>query len=172
MGDVGQAGRSREQFGSYEEYREYQLKDAKPYQDFICEELHRRGIVLQNMTSKQYQFKRENLLGLEIKLDKRMVETGRVYIETAEKAHEDNAAYVLSGIYRNDNSWLYGIGDYTIFYIFSKNTLKRLDQHNPKWLYRPAPTGTSKGFCIPIDRAEKLADRIIRFGGDTANGTR
>ena len=51
--------------------------------------------------------------------------TGNIYIETAEKAIPREGPYVQSGIYRDDESWLYGIGDYSKFYIFGKKCLKK-----------------------------------------------
>ena len=152
---------SADEYGLY--YQE-KLASAQVYQDFVCEQLHRLGIVLQNMTSKEFQLKRENLLGLEIKHDQKYAETGRLYIETAEKAHPDNPRYVRSGIYREDNSWLYGIGNYEIFLIFAKNLLRHIDQSAPAWVYRPKkPLPTSIGFCVPDLNARKHAARVIDF---------
>jgi hypothetical protein len=71
------------EFGRY--YRE-QLLEGIEFQDFIAEQLHLQGVVLQNFSSKKYQLRRENLLGLEIKFDKKYEKTGNLYIETAEKA--------------------------------------------------------------------------------------
>jgi len=150
-----------------EEYRKYRKKcteKAIEYQDFICEQLHQRGIVLQNMQSKKYQQKTENLLGLEIKLDDRMEETGRVYIETAEKAEPRPGEYAEAGINRKDNCWLFGIGNYKVFFIFDKKMLKRLKKNNPIWLYYPVKDKeTSQGFCIPLDKARKIAAQVIEF---------
>jgi hypothetical protein len=148
---------------SYEEYRQDCMEKGVEYQDFICEQLHIRGIVLQNMSSRKYQYRQENLLGLEIKRDDIMSKTGRIYIETAEKARPRAGDYVKAGIYRDDKSWMYGIGNDDIFYIFDKKGLQRLDLADPSWLFRPNPTPTSKGFCIPLEKAELLAMRIISF---------
>ncbi len=143
---------------------ESQLRRGVEYQDFVCQELHTIGIVLQNMSSKKYQVKQENLLGLEIKFDDRSKDTDRLYIETAEKAKERPGAYWPSGIYRDDHCWLFGIGDYTRFFIFGKNQLQRIDKANPAWLYRPAKDKpTSQGFCIPIEKAEILAAMTVNF---------
>ena len=150
---------------NYAEYYQDQLKAAGEYQDYVCEKLHYVGIVLQNMTSQKYQYeKRENLLGLEIKFDNRMQETKRIYIETAEKSNPQNPNYIPSGIYRDDGSWLYGIGNYDIFYIFDKKVLQRIDKHDPSWLYRPHQNlPTSKGFCIPVEQAEKIAALTVNL---------
>ncbi len=152
-----------EKKADYDEYYAESLRKSQEYQDFICVQLHSRGIVLQNMTSQRSQLKGENLFGLEIKFDNKIGQYQRVYIETAEKSHLHNSSYIASGIYRDDNAWLFGIGDYEIFYIFGKRALKRLDQHNPPWLYRPPETGTSRGFCIPCVQAEEMAERVFRF---------
>ena len=148
---------------NYKEYRKECMQKGIEYQDFICERLHQQGIVLQNMQSKKYQYKRENLLGLEIKFDDIMNNTKRIYIETAEKAQPREGDYVPAGIYRDDESWLYGIGNYETFYIFDKKGLQRLDKANPAWLFRPEPTPTSKGFCIPLEKAKEIAMKIILF---------
>lgn len=148
---------------NYDKYRQGCMEKGIEFQDFICEQLHLKGIVLQNMQSKKYQYKKENLLGLEIKFDDIMSKTERVYIETAEKAQPRSGEYVKAGIYREDESWMYGIGDYIIFYIFDKKGLQRLDKADPPWLFRPKPTPTSKGFCVPVDKATQIAMKIIRF---------
>jgi len=149
-----------------------QLEEALEFQDFVCLELHKRGIVLQNTTSQRYQWKTENLLGMEIKLDKKFQETGRLYIETAEKAHPNNKDFIPSGIYRDDDTWLFGIGDRKVFFVFSKKVLQRLDRHNPKWLFRPQPTATSKAFCIPVDKAHRIAERVFNFTENDTGGAK
>ena len=88
---------------------------------------------------------------------------GRLYIETAENAQPRSGDYASAGIYRDDNSWMYGIGNYEVFYIFDKKGLQRLNKANPRWLFHPQPTPTSQGFCIPIEKAEKIAMRIITW---------
>lgn len=148
---------------NYEKYRNDCTEAGIEYQDFICEQLHKHGIVLQNMQSKKYQYKRENLLGLEIKLDRRLSETGRIYIETHEKAKPRPGKYALSGINRDD-CWLYGIGNYEIFFIFGKKVLRRLKDKKPPWLYWPhKDKETSRGFCIPLEKAEQIAEKVIKF---------
>lgn len=142
-----------------------QLEAGIEYQDYICMRLHAEGLVLQNIQSKRYQRKRENLLGLEIKFDRRFRDTGRLYIETHEKAHPSRPRYVDSGIYRDDDCWLFGIGDHRDFYVFSRKFLRRLDGHGPAWLVR-VQTPTSRGFLLPIDKAVELAERHFIFEGD------
>jgi len=148
---------------NYDKYRAEKLEEGKEYQDYVCERLHKHGIVLQNMTSRKHQYKRENMLGLEIKKDNLFPLTGRVYIETHEKAVPREGDYALAGINRNDNSWLYGVGNEQTFFIFSKTMLRRLLKKNPPFLFHPKPTDTSIGFCIPVDAAKQIACKVIEF---------
>ena len=105
---------------------------------------------------KQNQLKGESLEGIEVKLDEVSHSTGRVYIEVAEKSNSNNATYVPSGIYREDNTKLYLVGNYSIWFIFSKRHLRWLDKLDPPFILRVNPIPTSKGFCIPIINAKKL----------------
>jgi len=94
----------------------------------------------------------------------KLAETGNLYFETAEKTRPENPKFIESGILRNDNSWLYAIGNYTVVYVFSKKRLQRIWRHRSKypWLVlREAKIGTSKGFTMPEAIAKKGADRIL-----------
>lgn len=108
---------------------------------------------------KMEQLRGETREGIEIKLDDLIFEycdEGRIYIETHEKAQVQNAKYVESGIYRNDNTRIWLVGDYSMWFLFSKAKLVWLDKLDPPFLYRPKPTGTSIGFCIPLPNAKRL----------------
>ena len=88
------------------------LEEGLEFQDVATTALYQRGIVVVAYSSRRWQNERgENMLGAEIKRDGKFRQTGNLYIETAEKSHPDNPAYVPSGIMRSDNSWLYVIGD-------------------------------------------------------------
>lgn len=142
------------------EYRE-KLEDALKFQDFIKHELYKRGIPVVFNDSRHYQYTEgENILGIEIKNDKLFRETGNLYIETEEKTDENNDEFVPSGICREDNSWLYIIGDQRTAYIFGINTLNYLWRTNK---YRATGNPTSRGFLLPLDVAEKCAVRKIDF---------
>lgn len=98
------------------------------YQDFVFDQLRRRDdmpIFLGAYASRKYQNdKGESPSGLEIKYDRRFHETGNLYIEIAEKSDATLHEYTASGIMRDDNSWLYLIGDYDEAFIFPKNLLR------------------------------------------------
>ena len=95
----------------------------------------------------------ENKCGFEIKFDDKTKETGNVYIEVSEKSNPANPEYIASGIYRNDNTWLYIIGNYEKIFIFPKSYLRML---HSKGKFKEVQTPTSKGFLIPAKQAEEL----------------
>ena len=126
--------------------------------------LYDHGLSIGSYGSKRYQFEKgENRAGVEIKFDQRWRETGNLYIETDEKAHPSRPSYTRSGIYRNDNSWLYVIGDRSKVFIFAKSTLQRVDKamRGGSERYQHVSTATSKGFLVPVEEGEKLAAKVI-----------
>lgn len=138
-------------------YYDKKLEEGLIFQDIATEELYKRGIVVVGYASRQFQRNRgENMLGAEIKRDGKFRETGNLYIETAEKSHPDNQSYVASGIWRDDNSWLYVIGDESTLFIFSSKYLRKLQKR-----YKAMTTPTSQGFLMPIREAENYCIRRI-----------
>jgi len=131
------------------------------FQDFVCKELAKRHVILQNMSSQKYQFTiGENLQGFEIKLDNRCTETERLSIEVAEKSAAGNAEFVPSGIFRRDNSWLYIHGNYQMFFVFARNILQLLARSN-RYQFHELPT--IRKFYIPIKDARKYAALTVDF---------
>lgn len=143
-----------------EEYKE-KLQAGLEYQDYITDLLlHEIGLPISTYSSRKYQHRGENAQGVEIKLDDKMAETGNIYIEVAEKANADNPYYVPSGIYRDDNTWLYVIGNYEEIYIWAKKFLVNLHKTGR---YREVEIPTSRGFLIDRDSTEKYCiKKIIR----------
>lgn len=146
------------------------MQEAWEYQDFLSVELNKHGIILQNFSSCKHQIHAENTLGLELKLDRRLKETGNYYIETAEKEREREGAYAPSGIY--SSCWLYGIGNYNALAIFSTNRLQEIHRGLSNDLDpRRYPgielkrTPTSEGFIIPLTTARDfvLYEKVIVF---------
>lgn len=139
-----------------------QLEDGQAYQDFVAEKLYHEGIVLVNFQSRASQLRvGENLLGLEIKYDKQFIKTGNLYIEIAEKSDASNRQFVTSGIYRDDNTWLYGIGNYDELFLFSKRTLRKVYEHRKRDTDAYKETPTSRGFVLPRREAAELAERCF-----------
>ena len=135
------------------EYYKEKLEQGLYFQDYVVELLYKNGIPIISYSSKQYQnMIGENKAGLEIKNDQHFRKTGNLYIETAEKSNAANKEFVPSGIYRNDNTWLYLIGDREKVFVFGKRQLISLHKKNK---YRTVETSTSRGFLLPIEDAEK-----------------
>ena len=150
---------SRQQYaGGY--YAE-KLEQGLVFQDFVARQLYRLGIVIVGYSSRRYQNKYgENMLGAEIKRDGNFRETLNPYIEIAEKSHPDRSDYIDSGIMRDDNSWMFVIGDEGGVWIFSTVHLRRLvKSENWKQVEKP----TSIGILMPVADANRHAIRIVKF---------
>lgn len=137
------------------------------FQDFVCIELAKCNIIMQNINSKKFQYTvGENLQGYEIKYDARCtgadgtVPTGRLSIEIAEKSRAENKVYVASGIYRNDNSWLYIQGNTKTFWVFGKKTLIGLYETGR---YEVFVQPTIKTFFLPIEHADRYCCKKFIF---------
>ena len=143
-------------------YRE-KLEEGKLFQDWIQKKLLHHGLIVMLNTSEKYQKDiGESLSGIEIKKDTRFKETGNLFIEVAEKSDPLYPNYIPSGIYRNDNSWLYCIGDYQEVFLLPKKILQILYEdkinNKPGTEWRGIETrtiATSKGMLLPINYAEK-----------------
>lgn len=123
------------------------------FQDFVTLELFRKGIIVQNFQSQKYQYQHgENIQNIEIKLDKRCIETKRLSIEIAEKTKENNLSYVPSGIY--SNSIMYVQGNFDLFFVFSTKMLKLLYLSRR---YAEKTEKTLKAFYLPIKDAKKYS---------------
>ncbi len=139
------------------EYRK-KLVAGLEYQDFVVECLYAAGLPIISYSSKRYQtLIGENKAGLEIKFDRRFRTTHNFWIETAEKSRPDNPRWVPSGIFRDDNTWLYLMGDYVEIFVFAKRQLRWLYEWDtdgrPHYPRKDIPT--SRGFLLPVDDARK-----------------
>jgi hypothetical protein len=141
------------------EYYKEKLEAGLEYQDFIADELRKADpcIILCAYSSRKYQNEKgESASGIEIKHDMRFKDTGNLYIEVAEKSRAELPNYTPSGIYRNDNTFLYLIGDKEQAFLFSKAQLKILYENKAAWNskgIRERETPTSRGFTFPIKNA-------------------
>jgi hypothetical protein len=143
------------------------FQDGLEFQDFVCSQLARHGVILQNLSSKKYQFDiGENLQGFEIKLDSICTRSGRLSIEVAEKTRDDpGRPWTPSGILRGDNTWLYIQGNYEILFVFSRKTLAAW--YNQRILpyagLLAEKHGTIRTFYIDFGAAIRLAAKVIEF---------
>ena len=139
-------------------YYSEKLQQGLEYQDYVTDVLYQHGLVLVGYSSKKFQNEKgENVLGAEIKRDGKFRKTGNLYIELAEKSHPDKENYTQSGINRDDNSWLYIIGDEKDIYIFSVKYLNLL-----KSRYKQVQTPTSIGLLVPLEEAKKYCIKHIQ----------
>ncbi|MFY8248365.1 MAG: hypothetical protein ACOVJ5_01550 [Gloeomargaritales cyanobacterium] len=142
------------------------LEKGLQFQDFVTDILIKElGISLSSYSSREYQnVKGENKQGFEIKFDDKYIITGNLYIEISEKANENNLKYIDSGIFRNDNTWLYIIGNYNELFIFSKKYLILMYESKK---YREVETPTSRGILINKKDAEKYCIKKILINNKT-----
>jgi hypothetical protein len=129
------------------------------FQDFVADVLFSYGIAITAYSSRKYQYQYgENKQGIEIKLDTLWQTTGRLSIETGERTSV-NKSWVASGIYRDDNSWLYVQGNESGFFVFSRKLLQQLHRTNR---YKNKEEPTVRAFYLPEQDAERYAAIVWR----------
>ncbi|MBK6585411.1 MAG: hypothetical protein IPG20_21555 [Gammaproteobacteria bacterium] len=140
-------------------YYAEKLEQGLVFQDVVTRALYQRGIVVVGYASRKFQIKEgENLLGAEIKRDGGFRKTGNLYIEVAEKSHPNNPTFIPSGIFRQDNSWLFVIGDEQTIWMFSTKYLRLL---HDKREWREVEKTTSIGRLMPLGDADRYCIRRI-----------
>lgn len=146
----------------YEAYRRAKTEAALKYQDFVADLLLKTlGLPVVQYVSRHYQLKvGESRNGVEIKHDEMYATTGNLWIEVAEKAHPRPGDYAPAGIERDDNTWLYVIGDYSTVFGFPKAYLRTLKESN-RYRVTPNRWGTSLGFLLPAAAAARYAAFIL-----------
>ncbi len=102
----------------------------------------------------------EGPAGVAIKHDEMYEQTGNLWIEVAEKARPRAGDYAPSGVFRDDNSWLYIIGNYDIVFVFAKVALQGLAR-SQRFRILENKTRTSQGFLLSDDVARRLAVRVL-----------
>lgn len=147
----------------YDRYYKAKLDGALVFQDFVVDAAWSMlGLAIVQYGSELYQkFVGESRTGVEIKFDEKFGSTGNLWIEVAEKARPREGEYFPSGIYRNDNTWLYCIGDYNTIFFFAKSLLRSLSTSG-KWPLRENNTHTSKGFLLNTEQSQKYAAAVLR----------
>lgn len=134
---------------------EERLEIGQRFQDHCAYVIQKHlNITIGNFQSIDYQYKLgENAQGFEIKYDRNFVNTNNLWIEVRHR-RDTEEPYYAGGILRQDNSWLYCIGDYNVLYIFSVRLLRKL--YNSR-KYRVIENGskTSWGMLLPKADAEE-----------------
>ena len=113
------------------------------------------------------QFQGENALGLEIKHDSKLAETGNVYIEY-EALSKDESKFIKGGILKDDNSKYWLIGTEEEYYIFYKDDLLKIYKQVQNGFVKGcglAGRRTSKGIIISREKCKEImiADDIGAF---------
>ena len=150
---------------NYDDYRREMSEKGTKYENYIYPIFAKEWGVPESWV-KPYQEKDEqidigeNSLGVEIKYDEKSIKSKNIYIETAEKSVPYKPDYTPSGIYRDDNSWLFAIGNYDIYYVFLINHLRELESLDG---WGRVETPTSRAFLMPHKEAEKLALNFTRL---------
>ena len=141
------------------------FQDGLEFQDFVCTELAKCGVILQNLSSRKYQFEvGENLQGFEIKLDEWCTKSRRLSIEVAEKSRNDPALkWTPSGIARTDNSWLYIQGNRSILFVFAKRSLLAWHKQRITAEMLEEKHGTITTFYLDFADAYKIAAKVLEF---------
>lgn len=162
MDGMGKSG------ADYERYRMNKIESGQLYQDFIIDLFANvLGMPISVYGSRAYQMAvGESRQGVEIKHDEKYATTGNLWIEVAEKARPRVGPYAASGIDRNDNTWLYIIGNYDIVFVFAKQLLRLLAQTG-RYIVRENNTKTSRGFLLPDKDARKYAAIILAPNKDS-----
>lgn len=148
---------------AYSKYYKAKLETALVFQDFVVDAAWSLlGLAIVQYGSRAYQNAvGESRTGVEIKHDEKFSVTGNLWIEAGEKAQPREGDYFPSGIYREDNTWLYCIGDYDTIFFFQKTLLRGLYESG-RYEKRENKTRTSVGFLLPKKDAERYAAVILR----------
>jgi DNA-binding protein H-NS len=126
----------------------YQLEEGKEFEKYVKKQLQeKKQLHLDIIEDEVNQYTiGETIQGYEIKYDKKYKDTGNLYIEIKEKTNPNNAKFVLSGIFRQDNTHTWIIGNYDEVYMFKKDTL--IEIYNKQEYVRYVKTLTSHGVLL------------------------
>ena len=167
MGCMGQPSVSKT------EYYKNMLFLGQWYEDYLYVKLEEKLKIKIDGCNTEGEQRRigENHLGWEIKFDDNYKKTGNLFIEYQEKRRSENPDYIPSGVLRKDNSWLYLIGNFQVFYIFSVKDLRMAleakdDRGNFKHIRKEINRKTSCGFLLQENEIQDYALRIIRTGNE------
>lgn len=148
---------------------------GEEYQDFVMRELAtKHGLFVGFYSSRKYQFKYgEGLSGIEVKFDEVSVGTGNWYIETEHKTSPSQPDWRPGGVMRDDNAFIYLIGNYHEAMMMSKRQLRLfIEQRTPQYkaehgiVFRELKT--SRGWTFPIEYCKRfLCIKHLVFDVDT-----
>lgn len=145
---------------------DYCAEIGHKFELWVEKELKGFGVDL-GMYYDNRQFEGENALGLEIKHDSKLQETGNVYIEY-EALNKDESKFIKGGILKEDNSEYWLIGTEKEYYIFYKDDLLNIYNRMQKGIVegcRFASKRTSKGILVSREKCKEImiADNLVEF---------
>ena len=140
------------------------LVKGEEFQDWISRRLLMHGVLVQYRMGKEAQRNGESWGGIEVKLDTRWPETGNLYIETGETLYP-GAPKLQSGIRREDNTWLWVIGNYEGYWALAKKQLVMLYVKSNLHI---VSTDTSEGMLLPVERADRIS--LFRWAAPEKEG--
>ena len=147
-----------------QKYHEYQLEEGLEFQDLVNEYMiktHNLPIIY--YTSYKRQWNGESFNGIEIKYDKRSVTSNNLFILS--KVKNKLGKWQPSGIYKNDNTTWFIIGNLKEAWMISKHMLLQLV---PYLTEVETNTGESMGYLLPKEKANKI--RCIKLTFNNNNG--
>ena len=147
--------------GKHTDYYMQQYKEGTDFQNFVLEVLKKEfsWVIRAHDTDEEQVNIGENSAGFEIKFDKKFRDTGNFWIECQERSNV-NIPYSPSGIFTDDNAWLFIYGDYKTLYIFSKKQLQNECKNRKQ---RINNMDTSVGFLLPIKESDNLILKVIEI---------
>ncbi len=117
------------------------IADGAQFEDFAKRALRPYGIVTEAFGSAHYQLEiGESAEGVEFKLDKGCTKYGHLSIEVEEKTRADQLYWTKSGIWRNDNTWLYVQGNHSVIYVFARTFLRAWEERRKPAVGTRTPT--------------------------------
>lgn len=135
------------------------VAEGLEFQDYMMRRLLEIGILVQVNTSAAYQLSvGESPQQVEIKLDNRCSDTGRLSIEVAERS-KAFGPWVASGIYAKPGSFFYVQGNHTVAYVFETRAIQEYHQVRERGRYEEMPT--IRKFYLPLRDAEQLCIRKL-----------
>lgn len=145
------------------------VEAGNTFEDYATDRIAESGIVLRTYKSAGMQLRiGESKAGFEFKLDNGHRKYNHLSIEVAER-RQASGIWVLSGIFRNDNAWLYIQGDTSLFWVLFKPSLVKyahilnilplfvigISVKPPIYEYN----GTVRKFYLPPSEADLLGKR-------------
>lgn len=137
--------------------KEQKLKKGITFESYISDWFQKeKGISLSTYHAENEQRKGENRQGIEIKNDQCFNNTGNLFISVKRIYGTLDLNW---GVFKEDNTWLYVIGDESKHWVFLRKTLQRYYKvKKPELKQASIKGGLELGFLLTLEDADKLGD--------------